>query len=187
MTPARLESPPAAPWRFDSSAFRIFQLAVARDDQRAAQRDHHQDPEQPAEHRDQQDARDFQVEAENKDRGHGDAQAERDRLARRARGLHDVVLEDGGIAHARLRRKAKEGDRDHRHRNGRADRKAHLEHQVERRGAEQHAEEHAHDDGAQGEFGESGVVGYEGLMGGRAGHCFLRLALLSHGPSGAAI
>ena len=71
------------------------------DDQRAAQRDHHQDAEQAAEHRDQHHARDLQVEAEDQDRRHRDADAEGDRLARRAGGLHDVVLEDRRVAAAR--------------------------------------------------------------------------------------
>jgi len=115
MTPARLESacaPPPARADFElSAAFSTsahavpsgyFSSFVARDDQGAAQGDHHQDAEQRAEHGHQGDASDLQVEAENEDRGHGDAEAERDRLARRARGLHDVVLEDGGIAQGRL-------------------------------------------------------------------------------------
>src|SRR5206468_12848845 len=49
-------------------AFRIFQLAVARDDQRAAQRDDHRDAEQRAEHGHQRDASDLEVEPENEDR-----------------------------------------------------------------------------------------------------------------------
>ncbi len=137
---------------------------MARHDQRAAKGDHHQDAEQRAEHGHQRDARDFQVEAEDEDRGHGDPEAEGDRLARRAGGLHDVVLEDGGIAHAGLRREAEKRDGDHRHGNGGADRQPDLENQIERRGAEHHAEERAHDHRAQGEFVEAGAVGDEGPM-----------------------
>ena len=68
------------------------------DDERAAQRDHHQDAEQAAEHRDQHHARDLEVEAEDHDRRHGHADAEGDRFAGRAGGLHDVVLEDRRVA-----------------------------------------------------------------------------------------
>ena len=86
------------------------------DDERAAQRDHHQDAEQAAEHRDEHDARDLEVEAEDQDRRHRDADAERDRLAGRAGRLHDVVLEDRRVAHAELREEAEQRDRDDRDR-----------------------------------------------------------------------
>jgi hypothetical protein len=40
---------------------------------------------------------DLEIEAEDQDRGHRHADAEGDRLARGAGGLHDVVLEDRGV------------------------------------------------------------------------------------------
>jgi hypothetical protein len=71
-------------------------------DERAAQRNHHEDAEQSAEHRDENDARHFEIEAEDENRRHGHAHAKRDGLACRAGGLHDVVFEHGGIAHSEL-------------------------------------------------------------------------------------
>ena len=87
---------------FSTSAHAVpsgyFRMPCCCDDQRAPQRDHHQDAEQPAEHRDQHHARHLEIEAENQDRRHRHADAERDRLARRAGRLHDVVLEDRRVA-----------------------------------------------------------------------------------------
>ena len=51
-------------------AFRIFQVTVLLHDERAAQRNHHQDSNQPAEDGDQHDARDLEIEPENHDRRH---------------------------------------------------------------------------------------------------------------------
>ena len=54
---------------------------MLRDNQSAAQRNHHQDSEQTAEQRDQHHARDFKIQAENHDGRHGYADTESDRLA----------------------------------------------------------------------------------------------------------
>ncbi len=67
------------------------------DDQRAAQRNHHQNAEQAAQHRHQQHAANFQIEAQDHDGGHGDADAERDRFAGRTRSLDDVVFQNGSV------------------------------------------------------------------------------------------
>jgi hypothetical protein len=136
-------------------AFRVFQFAVLVDDHRAAHRDHHQDAEQAAQHADQHHARDLEVEAEDHNRRHGHAQAEGERLAGRTGGLRDAVLEDGRFAPARLLEHAEQGDGDHRHRDRGADRQADLQHQVERGGAEDHAQHDAHDQGAQVSSGRS--------------------------------
>ena len=48
------------------------------DDQRAPQRDHHENAQQTAQDGDQHDTGNFQIETENHDRGHGDAETERD-------------------------------------------------------------------------------------------------------------
>ena len=61
-----------------SGPFGIFQLTVLGDDQSAAQRNHHQDPEQAAKHRDQHYARDFKIQSQNHNRRHGYADTERD-------------------------------------------------------------------------------------------------------------
>ena len=84
-------------------ALGILEHAVLLDDERAPQRDHHQDAEQAAEHRDEHDARDLEIEAEDHDRRHRHADAEGDRLAGRARRLDDVVLEDRRVAQPELR------------------------------------------------------------------------------------
>ena len=88
-------------------AFGVDQLAVLLDDERAAKWDHHQDTEQPAKHRDDQDPRDFQLESEDHHRRHGDADAEGDRLAGRAGRLHDVVLQNARLANAEHAGKAR--------------------------------------------------------------------------------
>ena len=130
-------------------AFGILELAVLRDDERAPQRDHHENAQQAAEQPHEHDAADLEVEPENHDGRHGDAEAEGDGLARGAGGLDDVVLEDGGVASAGLRPEPEERQRDHRDRDGGADREADLEDEVERRGAEHHAQQGAEDEGAR--------------------------------------
>ena len=59
-------------------AFRILQVTVLLHDERAAQRDHHQNANQSAESRDQHDACDLEIEPENHDRRHGHAETEGD-------------------------------------------------------------------------------------------------------------
>ena len=56
----------------------ILQVTVLLHDERAAQRNHHQDSNQSAENRDQHDARDLEIESENHDRRHGYAETEGD-------------------------------------------------------------------------------------------------------------
>ena len=75
-------------------AFGILQRAVLLDDERPPQRDHHQDAQQPAQHRDDHHPGDLHVEAQEHHGGHGHADAEGDRLAGRAGRLHDVVFQD---------------------------------------------------------------------------------------------
>ena len=81
-------------------AFGVNQLAVLFDDERPAKRDHHQNAQQPAQHRNDQHPRDFHIESENHHGGHGHADAEGDRLAGRAGGLDDVVLQNARLANA---------------------------------------------------------------------------------------
>ncbi len=76
-------------------AFGVFEDAVFLDDERAAQRDHHQDAEQTTEDGDHRHAGQFQVKPEDEDGRHRHADAERDGFARRTGGLGDVVFEDG--------------------------------------------------------------------------------------------
>ena len=60
------------------SAFGILEQAVLVDDQRTPQRNHHENAQQTTEDGDQHDSGNFQIETENHDRGHGDAETERD-------------------------------------------------------------------------------------------------------------
>jgi hypothetical protein len=83
-----------------SRALGILQLAVLGDDERAAQRNHHQDAQQPTEQSHERHAGDFQIKTKNQDRWHRDADAEGDGFARRAGGLDDVVFEDRGVPRA---------------------------------------------------------------------------------------
>ena len=79
-------------------AFRILQHAVLLHDQRPAQRDHHQDAQQRPQHGHQHHPRQFQIEAQDQDGRHGHPDAKGDGFARRAGRLHDVVLQNGGVA-----------------------------------------------------------------------------------------
>ena len=63
-------------------AFRILEISMLRDNQGAPQRNHHEDAEQSAQHSNQHDAREFEVEAQDHDRRHRHANAEGDRFAR---------------------------------------------------------------------------------------------------------
>ena len=78
--------------------------------QRAAQRNHHQDAEQPAQNGDQHHPRKLKVETENHDRRHRYANAKSDRFAGRARGLHDVVFKNRCFCDANLAQNSKETD-----------------------------------------------------------------------------
>ena len=133
-------------------AFGILELAMLGDNQRAPQRDHHEDAQQAAEQPHEHDPADLKVEPEDHDRRHGDPEAEGDGLARRAGGLDDVVLQDGGVASAGLRPQPEQRQRNHRDRDGGADREADLQDEVERRSAEHHAQQRAEDNGARRAF-----------------------------------
>mgnify|MGYP006203153477 CR=1 FL=1 len=75
-------------------AFGIFENPVLRNDERTTKRDHHEDPEKSTENRYEHDSSDLQIESENHDRRHRDADSERDRLTCGSSRLNDVVLED---------------------------------------------------------------------------------------------
>ena len=61
----RLSEAPAFSTSRARRAFGVFQEPMLLNDERAPQRDHHQDAEQPSEHRDEHDARNFEIEAED--------------------------------------------------------------------------------------------------------------------------
>ncbi len=87
------------------------------DDERAPQRNHHQDAEQTAEQGYQHYARDLEIKPQDHDRRHRYANAERYRLSSRARRLHYIVFQDRSVAQAQLRKQPEQSDRDHGHRN----------------------------------------------------------------------
>ena len=90
------------------------------DNQCAAQRNHHENPEEPAGNRDKHDACDLEIKAEDHDRRHRHAEAESDRFTGRTRSLHDVVLQDRGVAQTEFGKEPKKGNREHRDWNRRA-------------------------------------------------------------------
>ena len=145
----------------------ILQHSVLLHDQGAAQRDHHQYAQQAAQDRHQHHAADLQVEAQDHDRRHGDADAKGDGLAGRAGRLDDVVLQDARVAETQTSREAEQGQGDHRDRDRRAHRQADLEHQIEGRGAEDDSQQHPHDQGNRRQLAQGGLGGNERAEQGR--------------------
>ncbi len=124
----------------------VRQDAVLPDDEHPPQRDHHQDAQQAAQHGHEHHPRPFHLVAQQDQRGHRGADAEGDRLARRAGRLHHVILQDRRPTHAEGARQAPEDrDRQHSHRDRRRDRHPHLEEQVQRRRAEDDPQQRADD------------------------------------------
>ena len=126
----------------------IGELPVLLHDERAAERDHQQHAEHAAHHRHRRHLADRQVVAQQQDGGKGEDDAGGDRFARRAGRLHDVVLEDGGLAQG-----PEEGDGEHGDRDRGGDREADLERQVDARGGEDDAQDRAERDRAEGQLG----------------------------------
>ena len=73
------------------------------DNERPTQRDHHEYAQEAAEQPYEHDPADLKVEAENHDGRHSDTEPEGDGFARRAGGLHNVVLQDRGVLAADFR------------------------------------------------------------------------------------
>ena len=120
-------------------------------DERAPERHHHQDPQDASgegEHRDLEVVEVARAPLPEEDqRGDGEDHAGGHRLAGRPDGLDDVVFEDRGAAEPLQHR-----DRQHRDRDGRADREAGTQAEVDGRGAEDQPERRAEDDGLGREF-----------------------------------
>ena len=121
-------------------------------DEGTPQRDHHQDAEQPAHQGDDEHTRKLEVETENQNRRHRDADPKRNRLTRRPRRLRDVILQNRRVAQPHLRQPSEHGQRDDRHRNRRTYGQTDFEHEVERGGSENHAEDRTRDDGPSREL-----------------------------------
>ena len=120
---------------------------VLLDDERPPQRDHHQDPHEPAHHREDRDAADVQVVSHEQDRGDREHDACRDGIRRRARGLDDVVLEDRGAAQRAEDRNRQDGDRDRG-----ADGEADLQGEIDVRRAEDESQDDAEHERARREL-----------------------------------
>ena len=147
----------------------VDQGAVLFDDELAAQRDHEQDSEPAAEEREREDSCGLQVEAQKDERGQGEDDAGRDRLAGVADGLDDVVLKDGRLAEG-----AQDGDGEDRDRDGGGDGEPGAEADVDRDRTEEDGEDAAEQQGAEGELGAGVRGGNEGLEGGCGHRCGLR-------------
>src|SRR5215471_6559347 len=90
------------------------------DDQCTAKRNHHENSEQTTQDGYQDDARKFEVEAEDQNRRHRHTDTESDRLTRRSGSLDDVMLEYRRVAQAQFGEDPENSYRNHGYRNGRA-------------------------------------------------------------------
>jgi hypothetical protein len=126
----------------------VGQIAVLFDDQRPAQRNHHEDAHQAARDRQDRDARDVEIVAHQQNRGDREDDPRRDRVRRRAGGLDDVVFEDGGAAEP-----AEDRDRENGNRDRCADGEPDLQREVHVRGTEDQPEHDSQHDGANSQLG----------------------------------
>ena len=132
-------------------ALRVGERRVLLDDQRAAQRHHHEDAQNPARERQHHDLQVAEVvgtvgHEEDQRRDRKDHTA-RDRFTGRPDRLDDVVFENGGAAEPLQHRNRQDGDW-----NGGANRQSGAQPQVHGGGAEEQAEENAEHDRLGGEF-----------------------------------
>src|SRR5215467_14246234 len=132
-------------------AFRKTQVAVFFDDELAAYGNHEKHAQPSAKQGQGKDAPEGELfaKAEKDQRGNGEHHAGGERFARRAGGLHDVVLKNGGAPES-----AKNADRKHRDGDGSGNGEAGTETDVDGNGAEQQPEQCSENDGAESEFGE---------------------------------
>jgi len=142
----------------------IGQVAVFLHDERAAERDHHQDAEHPAGDRQHGDPSNLQIVAHQQDGGDREHDPSGYRVGGRTGRLHDVVLED-----RRPAERAKDGDREDGDRDRGADGEADLERQVHVRRTENEAQDRAEDQRAYGELGWRLTGGDVGLVVGHMG------------------
>src|SRR5688572_20432126 len=129
---------------------------MLRDDERPAQRNHHENSKQSTKYGDEHYARDLEIESKYQDCRHRDSDAERDRLTRGARRLYDIVLKDRRFASAEPREKLEQRDGDDGDRDRRAYRQSDLENEVKRRRSEDQAEQGPHDQRQRCQLTEAG-------------------------------
>ncbi len=133
-------------------AFGIGQLAVLPFDQEASQRDHEQDAQQAAAHRQQRHLQQLRRHAPHEQRRQREDHAARQRARGRPGGLRDIGFEDRA-ADADARQRTKHGDGHYGHRDRRADGQAGAQPEVGICGTENDAEQNAETDRLQRELG----------------------------------
>src|SRR6266545_6975634 len=126
----------------------VGKIAVLFHDQRAAERNHHQDAHQPACNRQDRDAPNVEVVAHQQNRRDRKDDSRRHRIRRRAGRLDNVVFENRGAAKPAEDRNRQNGNWDRG-----ADGEPDLERQVDVRRAENQPEQHAEHDGPGGQLG----------------------------------
>ncbi len=150
-------------------AFGVGEHAVLLHDQVATQRDHHQDPEHASAQREHEGPKPAHLEAQQDQGGQGEGHPGRDRLPRRARGLHHRVLEDRGSPAEGLGQRAEDRDGDDRDGHGCRDGESDPQGEVDRGRTEHDPQQRAHEQGPKGQLGRGLVVGHVGLEGGGRG------------------
>ena len=117
------------------------------DDELAAKGNHEQHTQPSADEGEDEDARVFEIEAEEDQRGQGEDDAGGDGLACISGCLHDVVLKNGSAAEG-----AENADGEHRDGNRGGDSEPGAQAHVDRDGAKDEAEEAAEQDRAEREL-----------------------------------
>src|SRR5258708_7851813 len=132
------------------------EVSMLFDDQLAAQRHHEEHAKPAAEKRQRKNPpkSKFRAEAQKDQRRNREHDARGERFAGGARGLHDVVFENGGAAE-----RAQDADGEHRDGDGRGDRKPSAQADVHGDRSEEQAEESAENHSAKSEFLERFVRG----------------------------
>jgi hypothetical protein len=136
-------------------ALRERQPRVLGDGQLLAQRDHHQDAQQPGARGDQEDAKPARIETEKEQRRNGEDDAGGERVAGRRDDLHDVVLEHG----AAPQEAAQHGHREHRRRDRGGRREPDLQAEVGIDHAEGDRQQRAEHQRARRELGQPPLGG----------------------------
>src|SRR2546425_2587069 len=132
------------------SALGVGQIAVLFHNQGAPQRNHHQHAHQATRDGEDRHARDVEVVAHQQNRGNREHDPRGHRIGCRSGRLDDVILEDRGAAKPPENCDREDGDGDRR-----ADGQTDLQRQIDVRGAEDQAEQHAQRNRARRELGRS--------------------------------
>jgi hypothetical protein len=128
------------------------------DDELTAQGNHEEDAEPAADQSQQENARVFQIEAKENQRGQGEDDPGGDGLARIARGLDNVVFQNRGAAKG-----TQNADRQNGNRDGGGNGEASAEAYIHSDGTEDDAKDGAEQHGAKGKFRAVVAGGNKGL------------------------